>query len=72
MPNNLESVRETHNFKGPNVDNSSRIARIRKIQIRSGQASGANNGHGAAKMHGGDSSKRTMYSNAFVLYQRKP
>ena len=72
MPSNLEGVRQTHNFKGPNVDNSSRIARIRQIQVRSGQASGANNSKASGKMHGGDSSKRTMFSNAFVLYQRKP
>lgn len=72
MPNNLDGVRQTHNFKGPNVDNSSRIARIRKMHVRTQQGSNANNTNASGKMHGGDSSKKIMFTSAFVLYQRKP
>jgi len=72
MSNNLDGVRHTHSFKGPNVDNSSRIARIRKMHVRTKQGSNANNTKASGKMHGGDSSKRTMFASAFVLYQRKP
>ena len=67
---NIEKVRATVNYKGPNADNSSRVARLRKIHTRTKQADGANNAE-AAKLHKGDDSSHMMFKSAFVKLHRK-
>jgi hypothetical protein len=75
MPNPLLPVRESYSTQGPTSDNSSRIALLRKVQVKTAygdakraQLWGLNNKEGNVSGSAGDSGQRTYFTAVFPRF----
>jgi len=67
MSKNIEVIRETFSKVGPTSDNSSRIARIKKVQVRVGttQLFGLNQQKGNVTGSSGHAWQKTYFTGIF-------
>jgi hypothetical protein len=73
--NNLKPLRESYSSQGPTSDNSSRIALLRKVQVKTAhgdnkraQLWGLNNMEGNVSGSNGDAGQRTYFSAVFPRF----